>query len=206
MKSEVIEALLDGQFICAVSNEDAYEWLSNEINRQGVNVFLDDVKRGLAKAGDAYYVKYTQLGDKERKAAAANYRDVVNALEPAIRWIRLTQEARNDDMPLRAGDPIKGALLIEAAERMPAVRDELGRVSKMPFFNCTSDAIDAQVKQTLSRLTKSGYLLQPSPDRQHFIVTGKVSYLYEVLDLINQAGALGLESLADPDGQGDLGL
>jgi len=201
MKSEVIEALLNGQSICAVSNEDAHAWLAEESNRESMNSVLMHVNRSVARVGDTYHAAYVTLGDDERKIAKAHIKDAAHALGPIVRWIVMAQDAKSDDTPLRAGDGIKGAALMDAAERIPAVREELARISRMPFFGCTSDAIDAQIKQTLAKLTKGGYLVQPSPERQHYIITGKVEYLYALLHLIDEVGGLSLESLADPGPQ-----
>ncbi|MFB1010436.1 MAG: hypothetical protein QMB92_03165, partial [Thiopseudomonas sp.] len=42
------------------------------------------------------------------------------------------------------------------------------------------------LKLVFERLRQQGYLLQPHKDRQHFIVTGKIDYLLELVRFIQE--------------------
>ena len=47
------------------------------------------------------------------------------------------------------------------------------------------------------RLTELGYLLRPNQDKQIYIATGKIEYLYEVLKFIDETESLSLSEQAE---------
>lgn len=202
MRGDVIEQLLSGRFICPVSDEDAHAWLQDADARASVDSVLAHVNRRVAQSGDTFFAAYVSLDQDALKAVRGQFAEISGALGPLIRWLVLAQEAVGHEAPLRSGDAIRATTLLRAAEDVPAIRDALGRLSRLKAFGCTSDAPEAQVRQTLQRMLRLGYLVQPSPDRQVYLLTGKVDYLHEVLRLIDAAENLGLESLAEPPEQG----
>jgi hypothetical protein len=47
-------------------------------------------------------------------------------------------------------------------------------------------------------------LIRPNPEKQIYLATGKLDYLYEVIRFIDEAEGLGLEAQAELASQGQL--
>ena len=195
----VLEQLLSGQFICEVSDEEAWRYLSGESNAQKIETQLNLLNRTLATAaeGEVYYAAYQDLADKERKVLSSQFQDVANNLLPLVEWLLLVQEAAGSDMPVSRGLPIRLNELQSVIEDTPAFAEQIEKISRYRLFGSTSTTLDGQIKQVFKRLVDLGYLLKPNPEKQLFIATGKIDYLFEVLRFIDDAENLSLSQQAE---------
>lgn len=195
----VLEQLLSGQFICEISDEEAWRYLSGESNAQKIEAQLNLLNRTLATAaeGEVYYAAYQDLADKERKVLSSQFQEVANNLLPLVEWLLLVQEASGSDMPVSRGLPIRLNELQTVIEDTPAFAEQIEKVSRYRLFGSTSTTLDGQIKQVFKRLVDLGYLLKPNPEKQLFIATGKIDYLFEVLRFIDDAENLSLSQQAE---------
>lgn len=195
----VLEQLLSGQFICEVSDEEAWRYLQGESNAQKIETQLNLLNRTLATAaeGEVFYAAYQDLADKERKVLSSQFQDIANNLLPLVEWLLLVQEAAGSDMPVSRGLPIRLNELQTVIEDTPAFAEQIEKISRYRLFGSTSTTLDGQIKQVFKRLVDLGYLLKPNPEKQLFIATGKIDYLFEVLRFIDDAENLSLSQQAE---------
>lgn len=195
----VLEQLLSGQFICEVSDEEAWRYLQGESNAQKIEAQLNLLNRTLATAaeGEVFYAAYQDLADKERKVLTSQFQDIANNLLPLVEWLLLVQEAAGSDMPVSRGLPIRLNELQTVIEDTPAFAEQIEKISRYRLFGSTSTTLDGQIKQVFKRLVDLGYLLKPNPEKQLFIATGKIDYLFEVLRFIDDAENLSLSQQAE---------
>ena len=195
----VLEQLLSGEFICEVSHEEAWRYLQVERNAQNVETQLNLLNRTLSKAaeGEVFYASYLTLGETERKVLSSQFQDIASNMLPLVEWLLLVQEALGTDMPLTQGSPIRLNELQSVIEDTPAWAEQLAKIARYKLFNSTSVNLDGQLKQVFKRLTDMGYLMKPNPEKQLFIATGKVDYLFEVLHFIDDTENLTLSQQAE---------
>jgi hypothetical protein len=208
-KGQVIERLLKGDFICRTTDEDGWRFLKNPANREQVDDYLSTLNRLVAAVGgtvdsDVFYCGYRQLGEDERKFIGQQFRDVCNALTPLVEWLVLVQEAGAQDAPLTEGAPLRLNELQTIVEDTPAFREQLTRISHYRLFGSSSSSVDGQIKQVFKRLCELGYLTRPNPEKQLYLGTGKLDYLYEVMRFIDETEGLDLEDRAQSATQGNL--
>jgi len=208
-KGQVIERLLKGDFICRTSDEDGWRFLKTPANREQVDDYLATLNRGVATVGggsdsDVFFCAYRQLGDDQRRVIGQQFRDVCNALTPLVEWLVLVQAAGAQDAPLSEGSALRLFELQSIVEDTPAFREQLARISHYRLFGSTSSNVDGQIKQVFKRLCELGYLLRPNPDKQIYLGTGKLEYLYEVIRFIDETEGLALEERAESASQGSL--
>lgn len=209
IKGQVIERLLRGDFICRTTDEDGWRFLKNPANREQLDDYLATLNRLVATVGNAadsevFFCGYRQLGDEERKVVGQQFRDVCNALTPLVEWLVLVQEAGAQDAPLSEGSVLRLNELQSIIEDTPAFREQLARISHFRLFGSTSSSVDGQIKQVFKRLCELGYLVRPNQEKQIYLATGKLDYLYEVIRFIDEAEGLALEERADAASQGKL--
>ncbi|QQE87778.1 hypothetical protein E0E54_17265 [Azotobacter chroococcum] len=208
-KGQVIERLLKGDFICRTTDEDGWRFLRNAANRAQVDDYLAQLNRLVAQVGanadgEVFFCGYRQLGEDERKVIGQQFRDICNALTPLAEWLVLVQEAGAQDAPLTEGTPVRLNELQSIVEDTPAFREQLARISHYRLFGSTSASVDGQIKQVFKRLCELGYLTRPNPDKQIYLATGKLDYLYEVIRFIDETESLDLEGRAESASQGQL--
>jgi len=202
----LIELLLKGEFICRTTNEEGWRALKNNSTRERVEAYLNQINRTVASAaeGDVFFCGYLQLGDAERKVISSQFKDICQALIPLVEWLVLVQEASGQDAPLSEGAPVRLTELQSRIEDTPAFREQLAKLSQYRLFGSTSTNSDAQIKLVFKRLVELGYLVRPNAEKQIYIATGKLDYLYEVIRFIDETEGLSLEAQAETATQRDL--
>lgn len=208
-KGQVIERLLRGNFICRTSDEDGWRFLRVEGNRAQVDAYLEQLNRvvvplGTGGEGEVFFCGYRHLGEDERRVITQQFRETCQSLTPLADWLVLVQEALRQDAPPTEGSPIRLNEMLGIIEDTPAFREQLARISRYQLFKSSSDTVDAQLKLIFKRLTEQGYLVRPNPDKQIYLATGKLDYLYEVIRFIDAAEGLELERRAETAAQGAL--
>ncbi len=202
----LIERLLKGEFICRTTDEEGWRALKNATTRERVEAYLNQINRTVACAGegDVFFCGYQQLGETERKVISSQFREICNGLIPLVEWLVLVQESSGQDAPLTEGAAIRLTELQARIEDTPAFREQLAKLSHYRLFGSTSSQSDAQLKLVFKRLLELGYLTKPNSEKQIYIATGKIDYLYEVIRFIDETEGLSLEAQAESATQRDL--
>ncbi|MEP4891523.1 MAG: hypothetical protein ABJV04_15975 [Aliiglaciecola sp.] len=198
-QGRILESLLSGAFICQISDEDGWRFLKTSGNSDKIEAQLNMLNRTLASAaeGEVYYAAYQTLGDNERKVLTGQFQDISSHLVPLVEWLLLVQQASGTDVPVTQGTALRLAEIQLTIEDTPAFAEQLAKISHYKLFGSTSVSVDGQIKQVFKRLTDLGYMLRPNQDKQIFIATGKVEYLYEVIKFIDETESLSLSEQAD---------
>ncbi|MCT8127406.1 hypothetical protein H1D31_15460 [Alishewanella sp. BS5-314] len=191
----LLERLLAGDFICRITDEDAYRHLSNEQTQQDINHYLRPLNRRLVSNDDqsVYFLGYYELSQEAREQLSQQFAQTVQSLLPLLEWLQLVQETLGRDSALTAGDTIKLQEFVLRTEDNQSLRQRLNTLASDRFFNSQSEQLDSQVKLIFRRLKEHGYLLQPHADRQYYIVTGKIDYLIDVIRFIRDEEHLPVE-------------
>ncbi|MDX5978633.1 condensin complex protein MksE [Vreelandella alkaliphila] len=192
----LLERLLAGEFVCAVSDDNAFRHLTNDETRDAIDDYLRPLNRRLASndEGSVYFLAWRQLNEAAREQLSRQLSDTVNSLLPLLEWLQLVQEALGRDTLAAPGDVLKPAEFSAKCEDNQSLRERLERLATDSFFGSQSDQLDAQVKQLFKRLKEHGYLLQPHTERQVFVVTGKIDYLIEVVRFIRDEENLPIDA------------
>lgn len=203
---ELIERLLRGEFICRTTFEDGWRALKSPATLDKVENYLNQINRTVAQAaeGEVFFAGYVNLGENERKVISAQFREICQSLIPLVEWLVLVQEASGQDAPLSQGAPVRLTELQTRIEDTPAFREQLAKLSQYRLFGSSASSVDGQIKLVFKRLVELGYLIKPNPEKQIFIATGKLDYLYEVIRFIDETESLSLEAQAETATQREL--
>lgn len=198
-QGRVVSKLLQGEFICQVSDEEAWRFLKSRDNAQNLEPHLNLLNRTLATTaeGDVFFASYLTLGEEERKILMQQFQETASSLVPLVEWLLLVQQASESDLPVTMGNAIRLSELQSTIEDTPAYAEQLEKISRYRLFGSTSVNLDGQLKQVFKRLTDMGYLLKPNPEKQIFLATGKVEHLYEMIRFIDETESLSLSEQAE---------
>ena len=185
MFEQAMTLLLSGQFICAVSQPDAYRFLQDEAHRNEVEVFLARLGRRLVatRHGSAWYVAFTRLESEQRKGIREEYAEIKHNLRLVVGFFVHVMQALGREEFLAPGSIIESHRLIAAIDENANLRNEL-----QTLVNLGKASSDGTLRNALERLLKKmrdeGYLVLANPEREIYAVTGKVEYLQEVVDFL----------------------
>ncbi len=185
MFEQAMTLLLSGQFVCAVSQPDAYRFLQEEANRKEVEVFLARLGRRLVatRHGSAWYVAFTRLDPEQRKGIREEYAEIKHNLRLVVGFFVHVMQALGREEFLAPGSIIESHRLIAAIDENANLRNEL-----QTLVNLGKASSDGTLRTALERLLKKmrdeGYLMLANPEREIYVVTGKVEYLQEVVDFL----------------------
>jgi len=198
-QGRVLSALLQGTFICQVTDEEAWRFLKNREKAQQLEPHLALLNRTLSSTaeGDVFFASYLTIGEAERKILTQQFQDTASNLVPLVEWLLLVQQANESDMPVTMGNAIRLNELQTTIEDTPAYAEQLEKISRYRMFGSTSVNLDGQLKQVFKRLTDMGYLTKPNSEKQIYLATGRIEHLYEMLRFIDETEALSLSEQAD---------
>jgi len=182
----LLERLLEGEFICAVTDEHSFHKLQNDELVDDLNHFLRPLNRRVANNddGSVYFLAYCDLTQNARQHLSHQFTSTVQSLLPMLEWMQLVQEALGRDGALTAGDTIKLQDFESKVVDNQSLIQRLAQLANDKVFKSSSDKPDMQIKQVFKRIKELGYLHQPHKDRLFFIVTGKVEQLIELVRFI----------------------
>ncbi|PYE34488.1 hypothetical protein DFP83_102233 [Idiomarina fontislapidosi] len=191
----LIEALLNGEFICAQRFPEYHQQLQDEALKSQINDYLRPLNRTVSEVADGsvFFLSYQRLDKQGREHLRQQFTQTLATLMPLLEWLTLIQEALGHDSTLVPGDTVKLPEWVMACEDNPSLKQRLAHLAKDRFFNSQAETVDAQIKQIAKRLVEHGYLMQPHHDRPYFIVTGKVDYLIDVIRFIRDEENLPVE-------------
>ena len=182
----LLERLLEGEFICAVTDEHSFHKLQNDELVHDLDHFLRPLNRRVAKNddGSVFFLAYCDLTQNARQHLSHQFASTVQSILPMLEWMQLVQEALGRDGALSAGDTIKLQDFESKVVDNQSLIQRLGHLANDKVFRSTSDKPDMQIKQVFKRIRELGYLYQPHKDRLFYIVTGKVEQLIELVRFI----------------------
>lgn len=191
----LLERLLAGDFICAVTDEHQFHKLERDALREQLNDYLKPLNRRIAcsEDGSVYFLAYDQITPEAREALSQQFSQTLQSLLPMLEWMQLVQEALGKDGALTAGDTIKLQEFSMKVEDNRSLRQRLQALVAERLFKSTSDKTDQQIKQLFKRICELGYLTQPHKDRLYFLVTGKIEHLVELVRFIKDEEHLPLD-------------
>lgn len=191
----LLEKLLAGQFICAVTEPEHYQRLQQEALREQLDEYLQPLNRRVAQNDDTsvFFLAYRHIDQDAREHMKQQLQVVMASLLPLLEWLTYVQEALGHDSVLSPGDIVKLQELVLKTEDHPSLQQRLQALAKDKFFNSQADSVDAQAKQIAKRLVEHGYLQQPHKERLFFTVTGKMDYLLELVRFIKDEENIPLE-------------
>lgn len=191
----LIEYLLQGHFVCAVTQETFLRQLQDQAVLEQINHYLAPLNRYVAFNEDSTvaYLAWLTLNDSVREGLEQHITQVHQSLLPLLEWMLLVQEVSGGDALITAGDILKQAEIIQRCEDNPSLRERLSKLAQDRYFNSTSQDVTLQVRLIFRRLVEHGYVIQPSRERQNFIVTGKMDYLVELVRFLKDEEQLPIE-------------
>lgn len=188
---KTVTLLLGGAFICKVTEPEAHNYLNDESNQRKVESFVAQLSKTLKCSNNenCFYLAYREITSENRSSVAKNIETFRNSVRPAVEAIRIILDGLRSDMGLYEGQEIVEATIEAYAENNDSCKERFRILSQSPLIKKSAklkDNLHDQIMMVLAFLVREGYLVQPNKNRNIFLVTGKISFLIDYLDFINE--------------------
>ena len=181
-----LRRLAEGEFICPVHSPDEFAALQDPQGRQRADDWLRAIGYRLARLHDegAFFMAHATVTPEMRSRFREELRAVRARLEPVVSFLELLRQSQGRDPHIHAGDMIwesevseqvRGSSLL--AQRIMDMRDISGAR--------LTDAVNDRVRRMLDHLAADGYLVETNPANKGYQITGKVDYLYQLIEFIS---------------------
>jgi hypothetical protein len=192
---QVVKRLLQGEFICEVSDEAGFRYLQQDGQAEQVSQFLQRLGYGLARTHNqlAFYAAYHALDNTARADIRRVFQQFRLELQPVVEWLDMMMTCLGQDTALSPGDTLSFASLLQTIDQNQAQADRLQTFARFKEFTSSDDSVKGRLEKLLSTLQKWGYLALANRDTLVYQVTGKLDYFYQALQFIKEHEQLPLE-------------
>ncbi|MCY1338406.1 hypothetical protein D9M68_223500 [compost metagenome] len=199
----VLKTILAGEFVCSVAHESEYNYLSDPDIRARVEANLNDLGCRLARTNPddgAYYMAprdVTTLVVTKIKEELRRFRDVYG---PAVLLLDLIRQTNSTEIALSPGDVIRLATMEELIIESASLENQLNNLSGVVKGFNPRQSIRENFRRVLEQLREDGYVTLFNPQADIYKITGKIEYLYQVIEFISENEAIQAERIDDEIG------
>lgn len=185
-----LRRLAEGAFICPIRFAPEFEILSAPEGRERAERWLEAVGYRLRQLpgpagadGGAFYMTHGQLGPEGRTQVREDMRNLRHKIGPVVHFLETVRLTQRRGAALQTGD------LLPLDEMMAAVRTDQALAQRLAelkdIWNARgTDTVDERLRRILDELEKAGYLRLENPTHKVYCITGKVEWLYHMLQYI----------------------
>ena len=195
MFDQLLKRLLQGEFICEVSDEPSFRYLQDPENAKQVDEFLTCLDYRLSGTQNrlAFYAAYRTIDSSARSDIGKVFNQFRKELNPVVEWLDMMMSCLNQDTALSPGDTLSFSSLLQVIEQNQALADRLQKFATFKDFTSGDDSVKGRLEKLLGMLNKWGYLALANRDMLIYQVTGKLDYFYQALQFIQEHEQIPIE-------------
>ncbi|NRA70067.1 MAG: hypothetical protein HRU24_03525 [Gammaproteobacteria bacterium] len=194
MFKQTIEALLTGMVICETADNDLFQYLEADSNKERVSDFLSNLDRQLSylDSAQAYYCTYNSVDSSNKSDISSLFGEVRSYFRPLVEWLDIHLVATGSDTPLRAKDIVNINELFEAFEHDQTLTEQLRRLTTMRPFKTSKIEPREQLVTIFSKLEELGYFVRKSAGSSRYYATARFDLIYLLIEFLNDSEKLQL--------------
>jgi hypothetical protein len=179
-----VEQLLAGQFICPFAFADEYRYLSDESQFEEVQHYLSRIGKSLSNAqGSYFYLSYIDLQAAQKRTISAKFKEAQLDLRPVVEFLALLMRAKNSDATMIPGDELRFSELLGIIEADSSLQKDLERLGFI-IKSTAKEKLTDRLMAIFRYLVNAAVLIQPDPAVDIYRATGKLGYLYDLMEFI----------------------
>jgi hypothetical protein len=185
--SSALRLLAAGEFIDDVRFRDEFDVLAAPAGRQKADEWLGAIGLRLVEVepGGAMFAAHAQLDLQTKAAVREEMRNLRQKVHPAVQFLETIRQGQGRAASLRPGDSVMLDELMSAV-RSNAAFDQRLQDMKDLWGARTSENSQDRLERIVGLLVRDGYLKEENPTHKVYLVTGKVTWLYQLLALMNE--------------------
>ncbi|MGI2175496.1 hypothetical protein [Shewanella ulleungensis] len=187
--SQVLESLLSGSFICPATDREAYKTLKDDRTRHEINQALAIMGRELqcTSRTSAFYVTHKKIDDNNRRQVTLLMSNVHGIIRPIVKFIATVCEAAQVETVMVGGDELNVTVLAAQIQSSPSLMEKLDSIYRLPKVSRKKvrETASEKLDVIVDFLVKESIAHLVNKERQLYVMTGKLDFMYELLDFID---------------------
>ena len=182
--ARVATALMQGGFICQITDYEGHQFLTNTVNQGDVDQYLRRVHLRLTttRDGGAFFAAHADIDIEGKKDARKRFTEVKNVLRPMVSFLELVMRITGDDESVAAGQVLNLNKMMARISENPSLYLQLRQTTSDIY---TKDGSDRErLNKIVKRFQNEGYLLLVNPESEIYIFTGRIEWLMEAIEYL----------------------
>lgn len=177
-----LKLLAAGQFVCPVRFPDEFETLSSSEGSNKAEEWLGTIGYRLAQLGEegAFFMAYSILDGEGKGKVREELKSLRDRLTPAVMFLETLRQAQSRAAQLQPGDEVVHSEVLERVRSNALLDRRIAEMREVHGARANESTADRLTK-ILDLLEQDGYLTLTNPSFKVYRITGKISYLYQVL-------------------------
>jgi len=180
-----LKRLAEGCFVCEAKYPDEYEVLQDMDGRAQAERWLEAIGYRLARLHDegAFFMAHSVATTEMRTQFREELKNVRGKLEPVVAILESIRQAQGRNPQIHSGDMLWESELSEAIRQSSTLER---RVIEMRDIHGArvGESTNERVRRMLVQLETEGYVVETNPTTKGYKVTGKIDYLYQLIEFI----------------------
>lgn len=181
-KPSALKLLAAGEFVCAVRYPEEFGWLDTAEGRSQAGAWVQDIGYRLARVGDegAFFLAHHLITQEDKARVRDQMRTLRDRIWPAVAFLETVRQAMHRGAQMQPGDTIFHSELMENVRTSAMLEQRLADMRDVHGARANETAVD-RLGRILAHLVQDGYLIEVNRDHGAYQITGKITYLYDLL-------------------------
>lgn len=182
--ARVATALMEGGFICQITDYEGHQFLANSVNQGDVDQYLRriDLRLTTTRDGGAFFAAHADIDVEGKKDAKKRFTEVKNVLRPMVSFLELVMRITGDDESVAAGQILNLNQMMARISENPSLYLQLRQTT---IDINTKDGSDRErLNKIVKRFQNEGYLLLVNPESEIYMFTGRIEWLMEAIEYL----------------------
>lgn len=182
--ARVATALIQGGFICQITDYEGHQFLTNSANQGDVDQYLRriDLRLTTTRDGGAFFAAHADIDVEGKKDAKRRFTEVKNVLRPMVSFLELVMRITGDDESVAAGQVLNLNQMMARISENPSLYLQLRQTT---IDINTKDGSDRErLNKIVKRFQTEGYLLLVNPESEVYMFTGRIEWLMEAIEYL----------------------
>ncbi|MFJ4347613.1 condensin complex protein MksE [Pseudomonas sp. NPDC089401] len=180
----VVTALMQGGFVCEITDYDGHQFLANPVHHNDVDQYLRriDLRLTTTREGGAFFAAHADIDVEGKKDAKKRFAEVKNVLRPMVSFLELVMRISGDDDSVAAGQILNLNQMMARISDNPSLYLQLRQTT---IDINTKDGSDRErLNKIVRRFQNDGYLLLVNQESEIYMFTGRIEWLMEAIEYL----------------------
>lgn len=190
--ARVVSGLVEGQFICPITDHEAYQFLSStqirdgKTNQEDIDQYLRRLELRLTttREGSAFFAAHADIDAEGKKAAKKRFTELKNILRPMISFMEMVMRVTGDDNSISPGQKLDLNRMMARIAENAGLTEQLRKTATDTGVTTKDGSDRERLNKIVKRFRDDGYLQLVNPESEIYMFTGRLEWLMEAIEFL----------------------
>jgi hypothetical protein len=190
--ASVVSGLIEGDFICLITDPEGFEFLSSaqlrdgKTNREDVDQYLRRMELRLTttRDGGAFFAAHADIDGEGKKAAKKRFTELKNNLRPMVSFMEMVMRVTGDDNAISAGQKLDLNRMMARIGANAGLQEQLRKTAADTGITSKDGSDRDRLFRIVKRFKDDSYLRLINPESEIYMFTGRIEWLQEAIEFL----------------------